>query len=138
LDFPFAPVLFSLFFKEKHSGSLIRRTVNIRVFHLTMETTQKLVPLPAKNAEAIAPSGSVVAAPSADSKSDLESVVIALFDAFHGRVLNYVLTCGLTFHESVNASNLARWTYCGNFYLRRVRYPVAVSPPYKPSSLSKG
>jgi RNA polymerase sigma-70 factor (ECF subfamily) len=65
-----------------------------------METTQKLVPLPAKNAEAIAPSGSGVAAVSGDSKSDLESVVIALFDAFHGRVLNYVLTCGLTFHDA--------------------------------------
>ncbi len=65
-----------------------------------METTQKLVSLPARNAEAIATPGSGVAAASADSKSDLESVVIALFDAFHGRVLNYVLTCGLTFHDA--------------------------------------
>ena len=70
------------------------------MFHLTMETTQKLVSLPARNAEAIATPGSGVAAASADSKSDLESVVIALFDAFHGRVLNYVLTCGLTFHDA--------------------------------------
>jgi RNA polymerase sigma-70 factor (ECF subfamily) len=78
-----------------------------------METTQKLAPLPAKNAEAIAPSGSRVATSGADSKSDLESVVIALFDAFHGRVLNYVLTCGLTFHD---AEDVVQETFLSLFH----------------------
>jgi RNA polymerase sigma-70 factor (ECF subfamily) len=61
-----------------------------------VDATQKLVPLPADDAEAMA----TASAAHAETKSELESVVIALFDAFQSRVLHYVLTCGLSFHDA--------------------------------------
>jgi RNA polymerase sigma-70 factor (ECF subfamily) len=35
-----------------------------------------------------------------DNHSELESVVIRLFDRLQGRVLRYVVTCGLPFHDA--------------------------------------
>jgi RNA polymerase sigma-70 factor, ECF subfamily len=63
-----------------------------------MENTQKLVALPSDDAEAMQPLASSPV--TSKSESELEALVICLFDKFQGRVLNYVLTCGLPFHDA--------------------------------------
>ena len=59
-----------------------------------METTQKPIALPSEDSELALPAEK----PRAHSES--ESLVIRLFDQFQGRVLSYVLACGLPFHDA--------------------------------------
>jgi RNA polymerase sigma-70 factor, ECF subfamily len=65
-----------------------------------MENTQEPIALPCEDQEF-----ALLPAPSAadghpPTRSELESVVIRLFDQCRGRVLNYVLTCGLPLHDA--------------------------------------
>ena len=59
-----------------------------------METTQKPIALPSEDPELALPADQ----PRAHSES--ESLVIRLFDQFQGRVLGYVLACGLPVHDA--------------------------------------
>jgi RNA polymerase sigma-70 factor (ECF subfamily) len=65
------------------------------------KSTQKPIMLPSKDQKAadllLAPS------PATDQRrdhSELESVVICLFDQLQGRLLSYVVACGLPFHDA--------------------------------------
>ncbi len=62
-----------------------------------METTQKPIALPSED-----PKLELLLATAAQPcvHSELESVVIRLFDQFQGRVLSYILNCGLPFHDA--------------------------------------
>src|SRR5271156_1539612 len=65
-----------------------------------MENTQEAIALPSDDQEfglLLAPAATA-AQPRNDS--ELESVVIRLFDQFQGRVLSYILNCGLPFHDA--------------------------------------
>ena len=64
-----------------------------------METTQKPIALPSEDPEfALRLDPALTAEPRAHS--EFESLVIRLFDQFQGRVLSYVLSCGLPFHDA--------------------------------------
>ena len=65
-----------------------------------MENTQKLIALPSEDSKTASPLASNAAFSHTNNESDLESVVIRLFDQFRGRVLRYVLTCGLSFYDA--------------------------------------
>jgi len=64
-----------------------------------MENTRKPTVLPSEEHEfALLLTPAVT--PQPQTRSELEAVVIRLFDQCQGRVLNYVLTCGLPFHDA--------------------------------------
>ena len=66
----------------------------------TMETTRELQALPPEDAnKALSVARGVAEFPS-KTEAELESVVVCLFDQFQQRVFNYVLTCGLPFHDA--------------------------------------
>lgn len=63
-----------------------------------METTPKPIALPSDDRELalrLAP-----AANPSRTRSESESLVIRLFDQLHGRILNYVVAFGLSFHDA--------------------------------------
>jgi RNA polymerase sigma-70 factor, ECF subfamily len=60
-----------------------------------METTQKPIALPSED-----PEFALLPAEQQPAQSESESLVIRLFDQFQGRVLSYVLACGLPFHDA--------------------------------------
>jgi RNA polymerase sigma-70 factor, ECF subfamily len=65
-----------------------------------MENTQEPIALPSED-----PEFALLLAPAATAgqpriHSEPESVVIRLFDQFQGRVLSYLLNCGLPFHDA--------------------------------------
>jgi RNA polymerase sigma-70 factor, ECF subfamily len=65
-----------------------------------METTQGLPILPSEDGqERICQPPAAAAFPS-KTRAELEFVVVGLFDQFHGRVVNYVLTYGLTLPDA--------------------------------------
>lgn len=64
-----------------------------------METTQKPIALPSEDPE-FALRLHPVSTAEPRAHSELESLVIRLFDQFQGRVLSYVLSCGLPFHDA--------------------------------------
>ena len=79
-----------------------------------METTQKPIALPSEDPE-LAASGREQPRPHSES----ESLVIRLFDQFQGRVLRYVLACGLPFHD---AEDIVQETFLSLFrHLERGR-----------------
>jgi RNA polymerase sigma-70 factor (ECF subfamily) len=63
-----------------------------------METTQKPIVLPAEDLGLLPAPALTAEQPRAHS--ELESLVIRLFDQFQGRVLSYVVACGLPFHDA--------------------------------------
>ena len=65
-----------------------------------MENTQKPIVLSSEDRELALPLTRVATAAQPRTRSELESVVIRLFDQCQARVLNYVLTCGLPFHDA--------------------------------------
>ncbi len=65
-----------------------------------METTQKPIALPSEDPESALLLDSTSTAEQPRAHSELESLVIRLFDQFQGRVLNYVVSCGLPFHDA--------------------------------------
>ncbi len=65
-----------------------------------MEDTQKPPTLPSDDAKMLLLVTSTTGAMHSHAHSDLESVVIHLFDQFQGRVLGYILKCGLPFHDA--------------------------------------
>ena len=78
-----------------------------------METTQKPIALPSEDPELALPEEQ----PRPHSES--ESLVIRLFDQFQGRVLRYVLACGLPFHD---AEDIVQETFLSLFrHLERGR-----------------
>ena len=79
-----------------------------------METTQKPIALPSEDPEfALLPAEQQLA------HSESESLVIRLFDQFQGRVLSYVLACGLPFHD---AEDIVQETFLSLFrHLERGR-----------------
>lgn len=60
-----------------------------------IESTQEPISLPAKDPQAPTSRDGP-----AKAHTELESVVIRLFDQFQGRVLSYVIACGLPFHDA--------------------------------------
>jgi RNA polymerase sigma-70 factor, ECF subfamily len=60
-----------------------------------METTQGLPGLPSEGGEERVCQASGAAEFPSKTRAELESVVVGLFDQFQGRVVHYVLTCGL-------------------------------------------
>src|SRR5271170_5739908 len=65
-----------------------------------MENTQEPIALPSDD-----PKLALLLPPAATAEqprihSEPESVVIRLFDQFQGRVLSYILNCGLPFHDA--------------------------------------
>jgi RNA polymerase sigma-70 factor (ECF subfamily) len=60
-----------------------------------MEATQGMPVLPSEDAEERIWQASDAAEFPAETRTELESVVVGLFDQFQGRVVHYVLTCGL-------------------------------------------
>src|ERR1700749_2022980 len=60
-----------------------------------IETTQRMPVLPSEDAEAKIRQAFDPAESPAETRTELESVVVGLFDQFQGRVVHYVLTCGL-------------------------------------------
>lgn len=65
-----------------------------------METTQKPIMLPSRDSKVALLSAPTSTAEQPPSHSELESVVVRLFDQFQGRVLSYVVACGLPFHDA--------------------------------------
>jgi RNA polymerase sigma-70 factor, ECF subfamily len=65
-----------------------------------VENIQESIALPAEAQEFGRPLTSAAAAQQPLTRSELESVVIRLFDQCQGRVLNYVLAFGLPFHDA--------------------------------------
>jgi RNA polymerase sigma-70 factor, ECF subfamily len=65
-----------------------------------MENTQEPIALPSDDPEFALLQAPAAAVAQPRAHSELESVVIRLFDQFQGRVLSYVLTCGLSLHDS--------------------------------------
>jgi RNA polymerase sigma-70 factor, ECF subfamily len=63
-----------------------------------MEATQKPIAVPSEDAGLLPAPASRAEQPRAHS--ELESLVIRLFDQFQGRVLNYVVAFGLPFHDA--------------------------------------
>src|ERR1700678_1909855 len=63
-----------------------------------MEATQKPIAVPSEDAALLPTPASIAEQPRAHS--ELESLVIRLFDQFQGRVLNYVVAFGLPFHDA--------------------------------------
>jgi RNA polymerase sigma-70 factor (ECF subfamily) len=63
-----------------------------------METTQKPIALPSEDAGRMPAPASTAEQPRAHA--ELESLVIRLFDQLQGRVLSYVVACGLPFHDA--------------------------------------
>jgi RNA polymerase sigma-70 factor, ECF subfamily len=63
-----------------------------------METTQKPIALPSEDPKFALRPASTAGQPLAHSES--ESLVIRLFDQLQGRVLSYVVGCGLPFHDA--------------------------------------
>jgi RNA polymerase sigma-70 factor, ECF subfamily len=63
-----------------------------------MEATQKPIAVPSEDAGLLSAPTSIAEQPRAHS--ELESLVIRLFDQFQGRVLNYVVAFGLPFHDA--------------------------------------
>jgi RNA polymerase sigma-70 factor (ECF subfamily) len=63
-----------------------------------METVQKPIALPAEDPDIRLEPDSTAGKPRAHSES--ETLVIRLFDQFQGRVLNYVVACGVPFHDA--------------------------------------
>jgi RNA polymerase sigma-70 factor, ECF subfamily len=63
-----------------------------------MEATQKPIAVPSEDAALLPAPASIAEQPRAHS--ELESLVIRLFDQFQGRVLNYVVAFGLPFHDA--------------------------------------
>jgi RNA polymerase sigma-70 factor (ECF subfamily) len=60
-----------------------------------METIQKPIALPSED-----PEFALLLDEQPRARSELESLVIRLFDQFQGRVLSYVVSCGLPFHDA--------------------------------------
>jgi RNA polymerase sigma-70 factor (ECF subfamily) len=60
-----------------------------------MEATQGMPVLPSEGAEEKIWQAAGAAKFPAETRTELESVVVGLFDQFQGRVVHYVLTCGL-------------------------------------------
>lgn len=65
-----------------------------------METTQKPIVLPSEDPEFALRLDPATTAELPRAHSELESLVIRLFDQFQGRVLSYVVSCGLPFHDA--------------------------------------
>jgi RNA polymerase sigma-70 factor, ECF subfamily len=65
-----------------------------------METTQKPIALPSEDTEFSLRLDPTSTAEPSRTHSELESLVIRLFDQFQGRVLSYVVSCGLPFHDA--------------------------------------
>jgi RNA polymerase sigma-70 factor, ECF subfamily len=65
-----------------------------------METTQKPIALPSEDPEFAPLLDPASTAEQPRARSELESLVIRLFDQFQGRVLSYVVSCGLPFHDA--------------------------------------
>jgi RNA polymerase sigma-70 factor (ECF subfamily) len=65
-----------------------------------MENTQEPIALPIEDQEFALLSAPAAAVAQPRNHSELESVVIRLFDQFQGRVLSYILNCGLPFHDA--------------------------------------
>src|SRR5271170_2186771 len=65
-----------------------------------MENTQEPIALPSEDQDFALLLAPDAASAQPRNHSELESVVIRLFDQFQGRVLSYVLTCGLSLHDS--------------------------------------
>ena len=63
-----------------------------------MEATQKPIAAPSEDASLLPVPASTAEQPRAHS--ELESLVIRLFDQFQGRVLSYVVAFGLPFHDA--------------------------------------
>jgi RNA polymerase sigma-70 factor (ECF subfamily) len=63
-----------------------------------MEATQKPIAVPSEDASLLPAPTSTAEQPRAHS--ELESLVIRLFDQFQGRVLSYVVAFGLPFHDA--------------------------------------
>ena len=63
-----------------------------------MEATQKPIAAPSEDASLLPAPASTAEQPRAHS--ELESLVIRLFDQFQGRVLSYVVAFGLPFHDA--------------------------------------
>jgi RNA polymerase sigma-70 factor (ECF subfamily) len=63
-----------------------------------MEATQKPIAVPSEDASLLPAPASTAEQPRAHS--ELESLVIRLFDQFQGRVLSYVVAFGLPFHDA--------------------------------------
>jgi RNA polymerase sigma-70 factor (ECF subfamily) len=63
-----------------------------------MEATQKPIAVPSEDAGLLPAPAARAEQPRAHS--ELESLVIRLFDQFQGRVLNYVVAFGLPFHDA--------------------------------------
>jgi RNA polymerase sigma-70 factor, ECF subfamily len=64
-----------------------------------MEDTQK-PPLPPEDSTMLLLLASAASATHSHGRSELESVIIRLFDQSQARVLSYVLTCGLSLHDA--------------------------------------
>jgi RNA polymerase sigma-70 factor (ECF subfamily) len=65
-----------------------------------MENTQEPIALPSDDQEFALLLAPAAASAQPRNRSELESVVIRLFDQFQGRVLSYILNCGLPFHDA--------------------------------------
>src|SRR5271170_412146 len=65
-----------------------------------IENTQKPIALPSEDQEFALLLEPAAAAAQPRTHSELESVVVCLFDQFQGRVLSYILNCGLPFHDA--------------------------------------
>jgi RNA polymerase sigma-70 factor, ECF subfamily len=65
-----------------------------------MENTQEPIALPSEDQEFAPPLTPAAAAAQPRNHSESESAVIRLFDQFQGRVLSYILNCGLPFHDA--------------------------------------
>jgi RNA polymerase sigma-70 factor, ECF subfamily len=65
-----------------------------------METTQKPIALPSEDPEFALLLDPASTAVQPRAHSELESLVIRLFDQFQGRVLSYVVSCGLPFPDA--------------------------------------
>jgi RNA polymerase sigma-70 factor (ECF subfamily) len=65
-----------------------------------METTQGLPILPSEDGHESICQPSAAAEFPRETRADMEAVVVGLFDQLHGRVVNYVLTYGLTLPDA--------------------------------------
>jgi RNA polymerase sigma-70 factor (ECF subfamily) len=65
-----------------------------------MEDTQKPPTLPSEDSKMLLILASTAGATHSHPHSELESVIIRLFDQSQARVLSYVLTCGLSLHDA--------------------------------------
>ncbi|AXC13300.1 RNA polymerase sigma-70 factor, ECF subfamily [Acidisarcina polymorpha] len=65
-----------------------------------MENTQKPIPLTSEEEEFVLLVSPASRMGQQRAHSELESIVIRLFDQFQGRVLRYVMACGLPLHDA--------------------------------------